>query len=63
MDETVEGDEAPERRPQNVPLCFHGFEQDVAEAHACTLGWLLHEIGKDHVHHPQAEAFSLRELQ
>ncbi|RWI57171.1 MAG: hypothetical protein EOR16_16515 [Mesorhizobium sp.] len=49
MDATVEEEQAPERpstRPQNVPMCFRGFEQEAAEAHASTLGWLLHEIGK-----------------
>jgi hypothetical protein len=49
VDATVEEEQTPERpstRPQNVPMCFRGFEQDAAEAHASMLGWLLNEIGK-----------------
>jgi hypothetical protein len=49
MDATVEEDKVSERpstRPQNIPMSFQGFEQDVAEASASTIGWLLHELGK-----------------
>jgi len=36
----------PSSRPQNIPMCFRGFERNAAEGYASTLGALLHEIGK-----------------